>query len=333
MVDKIKRTYSEIKSLSAKKKLNLQFSENERAYYVFIVDDVGTKYQSIIFKTSFLQLNTVCGVELVQNALDETDFVNNYKENAEKNISSEKPKTDDNREYLYTTARPVNTHAIFTSDGDDLSDYRFIGGGETLEITHSIGDPLIHNLYIDFNIIDNDTYIHEGYLTYKGCNLDRLSFSFVPHVTSFIEGQNTTFNLFDNYLIVPAAGNGTIQITETPKLVCVGTNVQGDNNPGFWDAEFNFDTGVFDNLRPNPYGQGAYNIFGNEIVVYRMLQRIILKDSTLGGGEKYLTTNEQGQILHGFRMKCIFEITGVDHNCSIAGILSIFRTKATQTTR
>ena len=333
MVDKIKRSFTEIKSLSISKKLNIQFTENERAYYVFVIDESGTIYQTIIFKSLFLEKNTVTGIDLEQNLIDETDFLANYKTIAEQNISSNKPKTDDNRDYIYTTARPVNTHAMFVSEGDDISNYKNIGGGASIEINHIIGNPLIHNHYIDFNIIDNSTFIHEGYLTYKGCLNDRLSFNFVPRLTSFVPMENTTFNLYGGYLIVPAAGNGTIQITEAPNLVCVGTNNVGEVNPGFWDADFNYDNGLFENIRPNPYGQGAYNIFGNEICVYRMLQRIILKDSTMGGGEKHLTTDEQGQVLHGFRMKCIFEVIGDDHNCNISAILSVFRRNAGYQTR
>ena len=329
----ISRTYDEVKSLSVSKKLNLQFKENSRAYYIFVIDDIGTTYQCIIYKSDFLNSNIVVGIDITNNNINESDFNTNYKNICMQNVSMQKPKTDDNRDYLYTTARPINTHAMFISEGDDISNYRFIGGGSSIEITHKIGDPLIQNLYIDFNIIDNPTYIHEGYLSYKGCTHDRLSFNFVPRITSFVPMSNTTFDLYGGYLIVPAAGNGHIQITETPNLVCVGTNAVGERNPGFWDADFNFDTGVFDNLRPNPYGKGAYNIFGNEIIAYRMLQRIILKDSTMGGGEKYLTTNEQGQILHGVRMKCTFEVVGTDHDCSISAILSVFRKNATQTTR
>jgi hypothetical protein len=333
MSDKIKKSYSEVKSLSVSKKLNIQYKENSRAYYVFITDEIGTIYQSIIYKSDFLSGNVVVGIDLEQNAIDEDDFVINYKTIADTHLSYEKPKTNDNRDYVYTTARPVNTHTIFVSEGDDLSDYRNIGGGSSIELVHNIGESTTHNLYIDFNVIDNPTYIHEGYISFEGCTRDRLSFHFVPRLTSFVASQNTNFNLYGGYLIVPTAGNGNIQITETPNLVCVGTDSNGNNNPGFWDADFNYQTGVFDNLRPNIYGQGAYNIFGSEIIAYRMLQRLILKDSTTKGGEKHLTTDEQGQILHGYRMKCIFEVTGTDHDCFISAILSVFRKHATQRTR
>ena len=329
----ISRTYNEIKNLSVSKKLTLQYKQNERAYYVFVLDDIGTTYQCIIYKQSFLDKNVVIGVNQAQNTINQTDFETNYKSTCDQNVSMLKPKTDDNRDFIYTSARPINCHTVFVGEGDDMSNYKFIGGGSQIELTHKIGDPLVHTLYIDFNIVDNPTYIHEGYITFSGCKTERLSFHFVPRLTSFVPAQNTTFTLVNGFLIVPAPGNGNIQLTEMPNLVCVGTDSNNMPNPGFWDADFNFNTGAFDNLRPNPYGQGAYNIFGNEIIVYRMLQRIPLKGDTNGDGKETLTTSEQGQMLHGFRLKCIFEVIGDDHDCEVSSILVLYREKATQLTR
>lgn len=329
MSEKIKKTFTEIKQLSESKKLNMQYIDGGRSYYIFVTDSLGTIYQNIIYKSSFLEDHNIIGVDKVQNASDEIDFVDNYKNICDQNISDNKPKTEDNRDYLYTTARPIGTAGYFTGEGDDISSYNKIGGGTLIELNHTVGEPLTNSLYIDFNVIDNTTYIHEGYLTFN-CNSVRLSFLIVPRLTTFVPASNTYFNLVNNYLIVPAAGNGNIQLTEAPNLVAVSLDNNGKQYPAFWDAEFNYTTGVFENLRPNPTGAGGWNIFGNEIILYRMFQRIKLTgEATL----KQMGTNEQGKILPGFRFKTIIEVIPPDHNASLSALLVLYRQKAGMATR
>jgi len=325
--ERTKKTFNQLKVLSRKSKKSLQYHEDEKAYHVFLIDDSGIEYSTNIFKSSFLNDNRVIGVNIEENNLIEEDFLNNYKNDLDSHVVS-KPKTDDARDYVYTSSRPVGTHTYFTSEGDDISDYKKIGDGTEFYFDHIIGNTE-EPLYLDCNVIDNPTYIHEGYISYVDCHFDKLSFHFVPRTTSYIESSNTTFNLYGGYLVIPAAGNGTIQLTETPNLVAVGTDDDGNKLPGYWDAEFNYETGVFDNLRPNAEGQGNWNIFAEEIILYRMLQKVIL----VGSGEKYLETSEHGAWIHGTRLKVSYNVSPDDHNFKISGILVLYRDKVGLTTR
>jgi len=325
--EKINKNFTQLKNLSEKFSTDMHYKEDEKAYHIFLYDDSGTEYSTNIYKNSFLENNRVVGVNINQNAIQETDFLDNFKEILDARISL-KPKTDDSREYLYTTSRPVGTSTYFTSEGDDNSNYRYIGGGSELHFNHEAGSP-ITPLYFDCNVLDNSTYVHEGYISYVNCDFDKLSFHFVPRTTSYISAPNTTFNLLNGYLVIPAAGDGTIQLTEVPNLVAVGKNSNGVKNIGFWDAEFNYDTGVFENLRPNLTGEGNWNIFGEEILLYRMIQRIIL----VGTGEKYLETAEHGAWEHGARLKISYEVNNPDHDMKVAGILVLYREKVGQVTR
>jgi hypothetical protein len=328
MAEKVNKSFTQLKELIVIKRMSMQYKEDNIAYYVFVVDDIGTTYQADIYKSTFLASNVIIGLDVVQNAIDEQDFTTNYKSICDQNISSNVQKTNDNRQSVYSTSRPVGTHTYFASEGDDPTYKRSIGGGTQIMFDHKSGQQDLP-LYIDFNVEENTTYIHEGYIFFEGCNFDQISMHFVPQVTSYIQAANTNFNLVDGYLIVPAAGNGTIQLTENPKLVLADIGDDGTRVPGFWDADWNSQTLEYENIRPNVLGQGLYNIFGTEVIFYRMVQQIIL----LGNISKvvHLETCEQGYWLPGLRLK-IWNTTHLpDHDYKMAGILVLYRDKVTQT--
>lgn len=324
---KVKKTYADLISLATNKRKQIQYIEDDRAYHVFIVDDAGTVYQANIYKSSFVDKHFIFGVDKTQNLQNETDFLTNYKALADESLTLDNPRTDDKRDYLYTTSRPVGTHTYFTSVGDDVSNYRYIGGGHKLQFEHKIGDGN-NFIYFDFNVIDNATYVHEGYLSFIDCNFDQISFHFVPRTTDYIPSTNTFYNLYNGYLIVPAAGDGSIDLTEQPYFVEAG-ETDGVPNPGFWNADFDYNTGQFTNIQPAPLGDGKYNIFAQEIIIYRMLENIIL----VGSGNQYLETSEHGKLLHGMRLKISYTLNGDDHEFKVSGILVLYRDKVTQTTR
>ena len=54
MTEKILKTFDELTMLANTKKFSLQYIESDIAYYVFFVDEIGTIYQSNIYKSAFL---------------------------------------------------------------------------------------------------------------------------------------------------------------------------------------------------------------------------------------------------------------------------------------
>jgi len=100
MPKKIRKDFSSLKTLASKEKLNFQFNEDKRAYSVFISDESGTSYQSNIYKSSYLEEHRVIGIDTEQNAIDEADFLANYKTAAEESVV-QKPKTDSTMALLY----------------------------------------------------------------------------------------------------------------------------------------------------------------------------------------------------------------------------------------
>ena len=127
-------------------------------------------------------------------------------------------RTADNKLFVNETSRPIGTKIFFTSRGDNAAVKTDIGNGEMLNLTHAIGDPVLQTTVIDLNMEDNKTYIHEGYVMWKDANFDDLTLIVVPRVTTYSAGTNTNFNLYGGYLIIPAAGNGTISPTIQRKI-------------------------------------------------------------------------------------------------------------------
>jgi hypothetical protein len=232
-------------------------------------------------------------------------------------------KTPDDRIFIYQSPRPWGTTTYFTSEGDDTSSYLNIGGGQSFFFKHVAGE-INDTIYIDFNVITNSTYIHEGYINYVDCNFDKVCMAIMPAVTSYMETSGTFYTLTEYGIVVPAAGDGNIQLTEIPKLVAAGYNDTGTTNPGYWDADFNISTGTFDNIQPNIYGTGEYNIWGTEIPLSRFLNKLIL----IGSGQIHLETQEQGQIFHGMRIRVsISPNLDPDHDFQISAILCTYRDK------
>ena len=181
----------------------------------------------------------------------------------------------DNRQIVHATPRYRGTSTCFTSIDDDQTDPSKVwGGSNKLKHHHNIGDPLIQTIYMDYNTIDNKTYILTGYLRWFDCDFDEMTVSIVPQVTSYSAGVNTNYDLYGGYLIVPnGTGTGTIQVNDVDrKLVQVPVNEFGDKAmPGWFDATYNSDTKQFENIVPNATGEGDFKMFALEITFHRYL--------------------------------------------------------------
>jgi hypothetical protein len=134
---------------------------------------------------------------------------------------SQQKRTLDDKVWTQESSRPLGTKIYFTSRGDNFNDKNNIGGGDFLKLTHSIGNAVTQDIVIDLNSESNKTYIHEGYVMWENADFDTLSLIIIPCVTTYTAGINTNYNLYGGYIVIPAAGNGTItptniQLVEMP---------------------------------------------------------------------------------------------------------------------
>ena len=256
------------------------------------------------------------------------------------NILDKQPKEFRDRENkirVQTTPRQPGSKYYFTGSADLVDPVTDVGGG-TLEnqflFHHEVDvDDMEQIRYFDFNTIENKTWIHEGYLMFGNCQFDFMTMDFVPTVVNTDVGENTNFNLYGGYLLIPAAGNGTVQLLSDYTqphggLVQVLPNEEGVKPTAFWNADWNSDTKEFENLSAAPYGNGDYNMFSNEIVFNRFINKIPL----YGTGTMPLHLNDVETFPHGIRMKvtantwtCEYK---PDHSWDCAIIIVLHREKS-----
>lgn len=218
----------------------------------------------------------------------------------------------------------------YTGAGDNPNDPLDVGGGRPLTFTHKIGDPTIQEYYIDFNCVENETWIFEGYLTWTNCKLDRISMEVVPLVTEVTSGTNTNYKVFNNSIILPAFGSGTVipnSDLSLPNGGLVACPPDDQNNPqiAFWNAKWDSLTKRFVDIAPAPAGNGYYNIFVNE----EKFARFVNKFPLLNYGTMRLASQDVDEMGQGIRIKVITETnTEVeDHEWSGAGMFTMHRAR------
>ncbi len=229
------------------------------------------------------------------------------------------PKDRSGKIRVHQTSRKLGTMTCFTGAGDDPNDLRVVGSGEQCVYHHSVGDPLEVVKYLDFNIVENETWIHEGYLTWKGGNFDQVDCSIVPRVTNVVPGENTFYNLYNGYLIVPAAGDGQYNLASditdpNGGLVYMPKSDLGIRPQAFWDADWNPETMKYENIRANLTGTGMFNMFAAEVPFNRLFTRVPL----LGDGFVELRTSDTSELGHGMRFKITYYTNGEDHDWGLA---------------
>jgi len=231
----------------------------------------------------------------------------------------------DGRGITHCTPRYLGTYTYFTSEDDDQADPHAVGGGSNiLKWDHSISGNNPEVVYMDFNTIYNKTYVRQGDLIWKDAVFDTLTFKMVPKTTAYTSGSNTNYNLYGGYLIIPAAGDGTIAINDADRLLVQNVPNEFGNLPaGYWDADWDSTNKEFINITPNPYGTGEYNMFGLEVVLHQFMN----KRTLLGTGRKDCMTEDVAQLGHGIRIKIEAATAGADHAWSGCGNLMMYRQK------
>lgn len=232
---------------------------------------------------------------------------------------------------VHQTSRKLGCVVCWNGTGDDTSDISKVGGGESLTFDHRIGDtdPMVK--YIDFNMSENETWLHEGYITWKAAHLDTLSLQMVVRTVtvSGVTGGDKT--LYGGYMVVPTPpGAGNIEVVSDVTdpiggLVYMPANDLGEKSTAFWDADYNMTTHKYENIRPNYTGTGDYNMFTYELVIAEFVRSIPL----LENGFIPLNSSDTDQLGQGMRLKMIADTNNNvdDHEWSVACILCMHRSR------
>lgn len=230
---------------------------------------------------------------------------------------------------VHESSRVRGTTTYFTGAGDNINDITDVGNGSLFILGHRVGDSFEQNLYIDFNIVENETWIHEGYVIWNRAQFDTISFTIVPIVTSTTVTSGTFYNLYDGYLIVPAAGDGTIQVTSDitdPRggLVYIPIGEDGTRAiPAFWNADWNTTTKKFENITAAPEGNGEYNMFSVEAPLGKFVNRLPL----LNQGFQRMQSADSDQLGQGMRLRATLYTNPPDHDWEMACMLTLHRAR------
>jgi len=241
------------------------------------------------------------------------------------------PKDLSGKERVQQTSRPLGLKTYFTGCGDNPNNITEYGEGEDFFINHQIGDSTSQELYLDLNIVENETWIHEGYIIWKDALFDCVSLKIVPRVTGTTIGSNTNFNCYTDgniHIIIPAAGDGTCEITTdiydpNGGLVYMPDSDLGITPVAFWNADWNSTTKKYENITAAPYGNGRYNMFYEEDILSRFVNKVPL----LGNGFQRLQSSDSERLGQGMRCKTIAHTHNTDHDWSVACALTLHRYK------
>lgn len=237
------------------------------------------------------------------------------------------PKDRSGKIRVHQTSRALGTSTCWTGIGDDPSDPVCVGGGQSLFFEHTISGSVSEVYYVDFNVVENITWIHEGYITWHSAMGDTITAEIVPRVTDIVSSSGTDYNLYGGYLIVPAApGTGNIEIvssitTHSGGLVYTPLNDEGIRPTAYWDADWNTSTKRYENISPNYAGTGKYNMFAAEISFVKFFNLIPL----LGDGFEKFQSSDSDELGHGMRMKLTIETNLPNHAWSAACVMTLHR--------
>jgi hypothetical protein len=242
------------------------------------------------------------------------------------------PKDISGKLRVHQTSRRLGTRICWAGVGDDQSDPHKVGGGVPISFIHHIGDPDPDPIYVDFNMVNNETWVHEGYVTWKDAILDTITLDLVTRTTGVTVGSNTNYNLYGGYLIVPAAGNGTVSITSditthSGGLVYIPNDDLGNPPAAYWNATWNTSTKRYENITAAPTGNGRYNMFAIEINLAKFINKMPL----LHSGFIALNSSDSDQIGHGMRLKITSDTntdTASDHEWALASTICLHRKKS-----
>lgn len=276
-------SYADFKAKVAALGLNMQVEETEKLYLLKAID--GSKmWVHQVWKSSYLADHSVVGVSAQQEAADQADFESSHKAAAQAKPATRET-TLDGKMLVLPTPSPVGSMTYITSEGDDYGNRNSVGGGTLLKMEHTVGggDAAVD---VDFNCAINKTYLHSGSATWAGCQRDRMSLSVMAKGSTASAGSGTYFTAL-NYpghpwhgkLIVPAAGNGNLNVT-APVVVGFYANpgraAEESSVPKYWNATWNPATQQYGNIVAAPNGDGEFNMFTEAVQLFKFVNGVLL---------------------------------------------------------
>jgi len=235
--------------------------------------------------------------------------------------------------FVHQTSKDIGMTTYWTGRGDDHTNIYDIGNGEHFTLINFPGEPSATIKYMDLNTLDNKTSLHEGYFFWDNAQMgDYASLSIVTNTVTTEPAENTNFNIYGGFLVVPALpGQGTVQVTSDitnpcisgGSLVKVYTDETGYRPPAYWNATYNKTTRLFEDIHPAPNGDGFYNMYSIELEVNRFVNSLPLFNS----GVQRLQSSDSVPFPHGMRLKLEIETTNDDHEWCVGGMITMHRQK------
>lgn len=196
----IKCTWAELKTFTNNKNLLVQYTESANRYFVFAIDSI-----------------VVYSVTLQKDSTEATEFVDDYKPNANKSLIE---RNDEGREVVMTTSRPKEATTFFTSSGDKTSEPQAIGDGV--------------NLFYDFSNNDNDITPPSGYKR-KRIEIEFIDPTWIKEGTAYF--HNAKKGSYVDLFIVCPSGEYYVQNDGTPVQATEDTVIEHFCNKLFMQGD------------------------------------------------------------------------------------------------
>lgn len=234
--------------------------------------------------------------------------------------------------YVHPTSKPYVFNSYWTGRGDDLNDPTVYGSGRLCRYKHKTSTNKKARTYIDFSCVENRTFLHEIYFSWKDAVMDTISVDLVSMAVNWTSSTNTDYTTASGNLIVPADKDGNVEITSditlpNGGLVYMPLGDDGKRSAAFWNADWNHSTERFENITAAPNGDGTYNMFSEETNLYRIVNKLYL----LGDGSQLLNSTDPIELGHGMRLKFKMntetDSSIADHDWHASWCISLYREK------
>ncbi len=247
-------------------------------------------------------------------------LVENFEEQIPSSTEANLLIATDGRQIVKPNLRPIGSSGFFTGRGENINSPSSIGNGvDAVRFSHIEGDGTPnYTKEIFFHVEGNRTWLCDGLLKFKGALFDEFTFEIHPYVTSVLTGlQNTNYALYKGCMLMPAAGNGTVDLNPEAKLYPCSVVPKTDTGKcpaAFWNLDYNAGTNTYSNLTPasNPNsngepGNGKYNIFTADVC----LKKYINKWGLLGDGTEIFYSSDPSEF--GSYLRAVFKFTTIGH--------------------
>jgi hypothetical protein len=248
------------------------------------------------------------------------------------------PKSDPGVQYdmagkmmVHQSIRPTGFTTYWTGAGDDPSDITDVGHGQEMNIVHKIGEPLSGETIIYFNTLGNETWIYEGYTNWQDADMDCISLEVRSNtVSGEIVANGGTYDISQGIVLPHPTADGNFNILgdltqHDGGLVEMPSNTDGIRPPGYWNADWNSTTQLFENITFNSDGTGLYNIFPVEVTLNRFVNHFTF----VGFGTQELDSEDAAQFGHGMKLVLVHYTNPdvADHDWKLAINLTMHRQK------